>query len=318
MLIAHPTSRFRRSINGHNCELTLAADWLEASVLSFDPDAEGLTQPEVVDYLIEQCIYEDQDHCAEFVESIFAEIRVRMRCGDGKYPVLIDDYGRLQGADADAVALSFCLLLSILPSYSGYAAWVGGEYAEQGELFELLTEEAMAHSLPGWEVRRTGWSGGHGTSLTDLLDDIAEITRESVTSEAPQFVGTEEKDLGLDITAARPFGDGRPALPVIFGQCASGENWREKLHTPNASRWKRLLTFTHTPLRAFSVPFRLDDSDYPKRRSQYQGLVMDRLRLLPPEPESVWLSDPLRSRIEVWSNERVAWLRKHHPAGAPG
>lgn len=314
MLISHPTSKFQRSINAHNCELMLAADWLEASVLSFDPYTEGLTRPEVVDYLIEQHIYEDQDHCAEFVESIFAEIRARMRCGNGRYPVSIDNYGRLLGSDA--VALSFCLFLSILPYYSGYTAWVDGDYAEQGELFELLTEEAMAHSLPGWEVKRTGWSGGYGTSLTDLLDDIAEITRESVTVEAPEFVGAEEKDLGLDIAAVRPFGDGRPALPVIFGQCASGENWPKKLHTPNASRWKRLLTFTHTPLRAFSFPFRLNEDDYPKRRSQYQGLVMDRLRLLPPEPESVWLSDSLRSRIEVWTETRAGWLREHHSAGA--
>jgi hypothetical protein len=293
----------------------LAADWLEAGVLVFDPYDEGLTQPEVVDYLIEQHIYEDQDHCAEFVESIFAEIRARMRCGGGGYPVSIDTYGRLLGNDA--VALSFCLLLSILSHYSGYTTWVAGNYVEQGELFELLTEESMAHTLPGWEVRRTGWGGGQVTSLPDLLNIVAEITRESVAADAPQFIGDDEKDFGLDIAAVRPFGDGRPALLVIFGQCASGENWTEKFHAPNTSRWKDLLTLTHTPLRAISFPFRLDERAYTTRRSQYQGLVMDRLRLLPPEPESVWLSDDLRSRIEDWTNERADWLRARYSAGAP-
>jgi len=112
----------------------------------------------------------------------------------------------------------------------------------------------------------------------------------------------------MDIAAVRRFRDGRAALPVIFGQCASGRDWTAKLATPDAARWKQLLTLTHTPLKAFSMPFRLLDHDYDIRPSQYKGLLMDRLRLLPWGLESNWIERATRVAVINWLVPRREWL----------
>ena len=315
MILAHPTEHVRRSTSTHNSDLTVVADWLELSCLLFDDDREGWTIPECADYLIDQRIYDDQDFCAEFLESVFSELRVRQQLRGPAYPLQLGSTGRLLSTApwTEAPALTFCLQLSLLPYYSGYTRWVNGDYVEQGRLFEVVTEDAFSVWFPEWEVLRTGWSGGGGAvSVLDLLDLIGRATVEAVRAEAETFISTEEKDLGMDIAAVRMFADGRPSLPVIFGQCASGQNWRDKLPTPNASRWKLLLTLTHTPLRAFSMPFRLQDGDYAVRRGQFQGLLMDRFRLLPPVAESSWLTAEAQDDLCAWVETRRGWLETNY------
>ncbi len=279
MLLAHPTEGVRRSVKEHNSNITLVADWLELGVLLFDDDDEGITVHECVDYFVEEQIYRDQGFCAAFFESVFGELRTRTQLFGTDYPISIDPSLRLTCAEPwrEHTALAFCLLVSTAPFYSGYTDWVGGDYVQQGALFEAITAAALGRWFPEWEVTRTGWGGGIGTPLIELLDEIAASTMETVRTEAPAFVAAAEKDLGMDIAAVRRFPDRRAALPVIFGQCASGRDWKHKLHTPDTSRWKQLLTLTHTPLKAFSLPYRLVDGDYTVRRSQCKGLLLDRV-----------------------------------------
>lgn len=314
MLIAHPTDGFYRSINKHNTDVILAADWLELSVLLFGASNEGITQPEIVDYLIEEQIYDDQDFCSEFVQSAYGEIRGRIDRYGGDYPIAVDETGRMlcQWPWTQSLALTFCLTLSIAPSYSGYSAWVGGHYEEQGELFEYVTLSAMQFWFAGWDIRRTGWSGGTGVALVDFIDSVADQLIESVHEASYSCVANEEKDLGLDLAAVLPFPDGRAAVPAIFGQCASGRNWSDKLQTPDASRWRDLLTLTHTPLRAFSFPFVLNSRDYETRRSQFKGVLMDRIRLLPSGLDAEWLDDSIADRISRWIVARRDWMLAHY------
>lgn len=315
MFIEHPTDRFRRSITNHNSDLIVAADWVELTVLLSDSD-DGVTSHEIIDYLIESQIYEDQGYCAEFVESVLSEIRLRARISGSEYPLSVDKNQRVIRSSPweECVGLTFCLTLSTLPYFSGYHDFAEGNYVEQGELFELVSVEAMRSWFPEWDVRRTGWGGGQGKSLTELLDEIASITGEDVRTEALDFVADSEKDLGLDLAAVRQFSDDRPALPVIFGQCASGRNWQKKLQTPDTSRWKQLLTLTHTPLKAFTFPFRLGELDYPARRSQHKGLLMDRLRLLPRGNESNWLQPETHDRLVDWVSRQRRWLIENYLA----
>jgi hypothetical protein len=206
--------------------------------------------------------------------------------------------------------LTFCILVSVAPYYSGYTEWVGGNYVAQGELFERLTAASFQRVLPEWEVTRTGWNGGGGVSLAQLMTQVADATDEIVRTEAPAFVGDAEKDLGVDVAAVRRFADGRAALPVMFTQCASGRDWHRKILTPDTSRWKQLVTFTHSPLKSLSLPFCLDQREYATRRSQCKGLLIDRLRLLPPGDES-WLDPETREALIEWITPRLAWLEEH-------
>ena len=310
MQVSHPTENVGRSVSFHNSDITVVADWIEALVLFFEEQGgDGISVPDCVDYLIEEQIYDDQDYCTEFIGSVFAEIRFRASTCD-RYPIVIDDNRTVRSVAEwrEHPALAFCIVVSLLPFYSGYSTWVDGDYNEQGLLFEKITEAALRSWFPQWEVFRTGWAARDGTSIADLLNLIAERTVEVVRSEAPSILTGDEKDLGMDIAAVRTFPDGRPSLPVIFGQCASGRNWPDKLPTPDASRWKQFLTLTHTPLRAFSLPFRLLGPDYESRRSQFKGLLMDRSRLIPGEGEDSWLDDDTRVEIAAFVDERLVWL----------
>ena len=263
MKLANPTDSVRRSVTAHNSDPLVVADWLELSALLYDFDDEGVTIHECVSYFLEQQVYDSQEFCNAFFEFVFSEIRARRQILQSQYPITVDENQRLVSAPwVDTPALSFCLLLSVAPFYSGYSEWVHGNYVDQGALFERLTEAALTHWFPEWEVTRTGWCGGGGIALATLLGDMASATIEIVRTEAADVLTGAEKDLGVDIAAVRRFPDGRASLPVIFAQCASGENWITKLATPDTSRWKQLLTLTHSPLKAFSLPFRLDDRDY--------------------------------------------------------
>jgi hypothetical protein len=288
----------------------VVADWLELGVLLFDEDGDGITLPECVDLFIEAQIYDSQDFCTELFESVFSELRTREQVFGDDYPMVIDPVTRLELRSpwSESPALTFCLLLSVAPHYSGYTEWVAGDYVAQGELFERLTAQAFNHVFPEWEITRTGWNGGGGVSTTELMSRIADATDEAVRAEAPGFVGVAEKDLGVDLAAVRRFSDGRASLPVIFTQCASGRDWPRKILTPDTSRWKQLITFTHSPLKSLSLPFRLNEGEYSSRRSQCKGLLMDRLRLLPRGTESSWLDASTRDDLIAWIGPRRNWL----------
>jgi hypothetical protein len=291
----------------------LVADWIEMDSLFFgDPD-EGVGIAEYVGHFIEEQLYDDQDFCTEFFQSVFSVLNVRRTLGGPQYPLAFTNQEVHRDRSWEEVpALTFCLALSVLGRYSGYADWVAGDYVEQGDLFERLTANAMAAWLPEWDVTRTGWGGGEGTPLADLLDGIADMTEETIRAEAASFIGDDEKDIGVDVAAVRHFSDGRASLPVIFAQCASGRDWKSKLPSPDTSRWKQLVTLTHSPLKAFSMPFHLDDSAYAVRRSQFKGLLMDRQRLLPPSVESEWLDDHTAGALIAWLTARRDWLQSNY------
>jgi len=313
--LSHPTESILRSVNVHNSNLMVVSDWLELAVLAFDLDHDGFTMPQCIDLLIEDQIYDSQDFCAEFLDSVFGELRTRQLIFGSEYPITIDSSGTRVSARADwreFPGLTFCLVLSVASFYSGYTEWVDGGYVAQGALFEQLSARAFLKVLPDWSVTRTGWNGGGGLSVTELMDLMAEATDEAVRPDASTFLGYAEKDLGVDVAAVRKFVDGRASLPVVFAQCASGRDWPRKILTPDTSRWKQLVTFTHKPLKSLTLPFRIEQSEYPSRRSQCKGLLMDRLRLLPQGDES-WLDHDTREALIDWLTPRLAWLEEHFP-----
>jgi hypothetical protein len=315
--LTYPTEKVSRSIRKHNSDLIIVADWLELGLLVFDPDAEGMSIPDCVDLMVEGHIYESQDFCREFFDSVFGELRERQSNFGNDYPLTFASGGlRLiaTGSWRDSAALTFCLLLSALPNYSGYSEWVAGHYVEQGELFERVSAAAFAQLFPEWDVMRTGWNGGDGVvTLDSLMTSVADATDEVVRTEAAAFVGVAEKDLGVDVAAVRRFTDRRASLPTMFAQCASGRDWPKKLATPDTSRWKQLVTFTHSPLKSLALPFRLTDDEYRQRRSQCKGLLMDRFRLLPQGDES-WLEAGVRDALVAWIEPRIEWLNEHYSA----
>ena len=112
------------------------------------------------------------------------------------------------------------------------------------------------------------------------------------------------KDDGLDVVAWHSFPDGRPGKVILFGQCATGKNWDEKLRDLRADEWIDEW-FTDVlpvkPLGLFFVPFRLGPDDW-SSHSRKAGVIMDRCRIAHclPQPPST-----LASRVQRWIAHHV-------------
>jgi hypothetical protein len=311
-MIALPTSGMGRSIEKHNSDHLIASDWLEIVVMLSE---EGWSQADVSDVLIEGNIYREQTFAAEFVQSMFAEIRRRRSLVSPAYPIAIGGSGDLVPVvpPESATALLFCLLLTVGPNYSAWGAQFGGDYREQGDLFELLMVSALRYWFPAWEVTRTGWGDGTQLELTEFVQLIATAAREELMTNWGQFVPLQANDLGLDIMAVRSFADDEGGLPILMCQCASGKNWVQKLTTPDTKAWHRVMSVTHTPLRALATPMVIPLGEVKSRRNKSHGLIVDRYRLLPPVPDVEWLDGESTVRIKAWCAARIEWLRQTHP-----
>jgi len=310
-MLALPTSGVRPSVAKHNSDLDVATDWLELVSL-LTPG--GWSIPDIVDVLIEGGIYVDQDFASEFVESMIAEVRRRVSTMAGSHPLMIDPSSRVVAIEGRPfTGLLFCLLLSVGNSYSGWSDQFNNNYVQQGTLFERLTVDALRASFPGWEVLPTGWGDGQQIPLPDLVNALAEATREDVIPGWQNWVAAQGKDVGLDVAVVRRFADGAGGLPVMMWQCASGANWKSKLSSPDTKAWNRLVTLTHTPLRGLTTPVAIPLEEVKARRNTSHGVLLDRYRLLPPSSEADWLAATTKDDVDVWNAARCTWLVTHYP-----
>src|SRR5262249_45947149 len=92
-------------------------------------------------------------------------------------------------------------------------------------------------------------------------------------------------------------------------QCASGNDWKRKLKTPDIKIWTKIITFCVNPQRAISLPFALSDKEFTYHCNIADGLLLDRHRLMAPGlTQQAWISDPLAEQINEWVAPRVRGL----------
>ena len=300
-----PERGIRRSIQSHNSDFFALCDWVEASALTTDDE---LTRGDVLDNLITEQIYDDQDFCAEQLADVWNELARRHKWLSDDSPIQTRGHKLLSDVDwREWPALAFCLHVSLAPLYSGYYRHFGSDYTDQGELFELLTMEFSSTAFPLWKSFRSGWSASHTVKLEQVVPQFADTIRQDVAA-LEKYGNRQANESGLDLAWYRPFHDGRGGYPIYLVQCASGRGWPNKLHTPELAVWTKLIDFTHPPSKAFSCPFALLDDEFARRTNQVQGLLLDRYRLLSPgAPEPQWVSRELRDRLVEWLEPRVAW-----------
>ena len=108
----------------------------------------------------------------------------------------------------------------------------------------------------------------------------------------------------------RDFPDDR-AGPRFFVQAGSGQNWKDKVKSPDLALWEKLVDFTVKPTRALAIPFALDSREFAVRTNSVEGLLFDRHRILAQDVhEGLWVPDDLRERLIAWLEPRVAWLQQ--------
>jgi hypothetical protein len=302
-----PTKGFSRSINVHNSRLDVACDWLEGSVLFAE---DRISTTDVIDVLIEEQMYDDQDFASEFVDNIWSELKRREKLlGSGSPFVIASAKIKRKYSWNEAIAHSFCLIVSLLPYYPKLAEQFGNDYTEQGELFELLTKESLEKQFSGWIIFSTGWTRTNAKKIGNIVQEVSDRLGE-IKGDWEQWINSDANEAGLDLLCYRPFFDKRVGIPVYLLQCASGQDWSKKQHTPNIDLWEKLVLFAAKPQKAFAIPYVVLDYDFRKYCNLVRGMFLDRYRILTPTNDNInWISQTLNSKITKWLKPRISKLK---------
>ena len=305
-MLALPTKGISRSIGSHNVKLDILCDLIEANVLF---DEEELSPTDIVSCLLNENIYEESDMAFDIVSNAWTEFRRRQACIPNGTPFSISSQriSRKIGW-TQAPAHGFCVLLSLSKCYSGWAEQFGHDYIDQGKLFEELMKESLNCQFKNWQFMLTGWSRTSTKALKDIVEAIASKLKETV-GDITRWTSDSAKDAELDLLLFRPFRDGRVGIPVYLMQCASGANWKDKLHTPRLEIWSKIINFAATPRKAFAMPFALLDEDFIRNCILVDGMLIDRYRILSATLcKKNWLSRKLKKGLVDWCKPRIAKL----------
>ena len=305
-MLALPDKGIAVSVNEHNSKLDTCCDWIEGSILF---SSEELSSTDIIDFLIEEGMYKEQDFASQMVDDAWAEMRRRQVLVGSEFPFSVE-HRRIKRLRLwqDVPAHSFCTLLSLATVYDNWGARFGSDYTVQGELFELLTKESLEHQLPGWKIYHTGWCQQTSIKLPDIVDNVINQLGE-LPGNIEAWANPNANDAGLDLLCYQPFADNRVGIPVYLMQCASGGDWKQKLRTPELELWTKVIQFAAEPKKAFATPFAFLDDAFRKTCSRVNGMLLDRYRLLTAyRYDENWVSAPLSARIIAWAEPRVSEL----------
>jgi hypothetical protein len=181
--------------------------------------------------------------------------------------------------NGDVSIYTFLLLLSAHGQDAGPKGLSGAR------LFEEVCTSAVARYLgsPAGRARAVTFGfprrllpKNFRTALDQICKDLGENSRCSTPP------GTKnQKDAKLDIVAWSHFADRRPGQLIAFGQCATGDHWKEKRTELLPDAWCRAwLTSSPLvlPIRTFFVPHQLEVGLW-EETSIYAGIVFDRCRI---------------------------------------
>ena len=297
---------FQRSVKAHNIHVATFLDWVEATALIAE---EELSPTNVIEYLIEEQMYDNEDFAAEYVSYGWADLKYRLSWLGGNSPITFDDRWMVRRLTwTEVPAHCFCLVVSYGPLYDGWSVKFGPDYTKQGELFELVTKAAMEVRFTGWQFLHTGWSRDNSSKLPDVVDKISSHVNEPIGS-VEEYASAQANEAGVDLVWHLPFADRRGGDPVYLAQCASGKNWIDKVGEPNVEQWIRIVKFPTAPNKAFSLPFSLSEGDLRLQTTRARGLLLDRYRLLAHDvSEEEWVPEVLRQELIDWLKPRVEWI----------
>lgn len=266
----------------------LFADWIEAQVLRADF---ALAKPQLVDRLEGTGLVKDSDDSWALIEDAFSACLRRFQALAGSYPFVLSA-DTIEPSGGECVAYRFCLLSSLPEQFTVLRSSYPSEFRD---LFEALVAHALRAILPGWEVYETGWSNISAEGKSAIVQRIATWTHGKYIDAS---VFPNANDAQVDVAVVRHFRDGRSAVPVLLGQCATGvTDWKKKLSRPNLDRWAKAVQFSAQPVRLFAVPFALDADSFWEAITESNGLVLDRIRVC---GDAGSLTDGLAAGLRAW------------------
>jgi hypothetical protein len=308
-MLTPPSKGFALSVNSHNVQLDAMAEWLEGCITFIDKE---ITKIAVKDILLEEGYYREQDFAQERIDDAWKELQRREKAL-GPAATFKVEAKRLNRACKweDSPAYSFCLMLAMQAAYRpSFHKKFGSNYTEQGALFERLTTEALKKI--GLSTHSAGWSHLASNSVSDKVEAVGKHLGEPhYPGAVGKWTARNAKDCGLDVVCHLPFPDGYAGRPVLFVQCASGENWEDKCHTPSIQQWGKLIELATMPTRGIAHPFVLMEPDFRRTANlEYLSLVLDRHRLSRPGPVTTanWIPSDLAKLTNQWTEKRLVAL----------
>ena len=299
----------QRAVSQHRIEIDVFSDWIEACALFLECN---VSSTDVVDVLLEEELYEEQEFAREIVDTAWLEIDRRARQCRGAYGVKVDgDWVKCTQLGTQSTVHTFLLTLSLATKYDWWHKAFGSDYNNQGRLFERVTERAIASFSVNWRTFSTGWRAAQTSQ--DLLV-TAQRVADKINSGPicpPSWDTKKAKDLTLDVLWYFPFDDARQGAPYYLIQCASGGDWKDKLKEPDIEQWDSILNPNVKPVRGLSIPFSLLDERFSRASTSVAGFLLDRCRLLSAAGKKAdWIPPDLSSAIDAWIKPRVAELLK--------
>lgn len=253
------------------------ADWLELTALqAADQDASIGDLQRELDRL-------NHGTRESLLGNVLTEFDRRERAtGESAYPFKREASSIcLKGQPSNFPAYFFCLALS-------YHGWKIRKQAPENPwlLFEELAQFSARNYLGG-QVIPFGTSSRAGKKAPQVFR--ARITELVTALGEGQCFTTgrtfSAKDSKLDLIAWKGFPDKRASQVIIFGQCAAGANWRDKLTEldPDAF-WDQWLTGgkgkVSALLRALFMPHRIFETEEWEARARQARLLFDRCRVV--------------------------------------
>lgn len=216
---------------------------------------------------------------AEAVDA-WTELERRAKLFSPEWPLTLAQDVLAAKPDGDAVIFNYFMCALAF----GY-----GIENEGRKIFEFCVRDVV-RALIGHPALRLGAPRVPYRPLKDLVIDYC---KQSIEKEGQPPPATDA-DLGLDIAGWLPFPDGRGGHVHFIGQCATGQNWVDKVTELNANKWRDHVQWAVPPVRFFAAPFVIREKDF-RRVSQDAGLVLDRPRLLYLMGKAPLLPDTLKA-----------------------
>lgn len=277
------------------------------------------------------------------VDDVWEEIAYRQRVLGDLYPFLLQRRGTgwrlvLRGRADEPTQIAracyiACLLISalrqkLLPSAKKKSRYYRKLYKAAPDAFQAISY-LVAPEIIGGEAYWFGWPRISKTpKYRDALEEIVVlIGHGKLKKDDPAWSTRAEKDGTIDIVAWRSFKDRRYGTAIMYGQVASGANWRGKAVSTYIKGYF-FDWFEDTPsaryIPAMFMPFVLHHDTKPRKDVTFDeaaiaaarrdsadfGMILDRLRLTELAFHRGSKRQPNDSEMDVLGAQIIRWSAK--------
>lgn len=254
------------------------ADWLEIKALT---DQDGNASRGDLAKALQTLEYGDDERCERMILNVFDELAAREKAAKEAYPFVIHFEQSLierKPEWQEYPAYVFCLCLS----YFGVNEKAGSK-SKPRRWFEHLSRDAARQYLGGEGVRFG--SPRVASELPVKFKMAIDKLCKHLLKEGSGFKDgglPSRKDDAVDIVAWKHFPDELPGKLILFGNCASEQNWqgsKEKELTPRAFWEDWIMDPAGTEIvKSFFIPHRTEREHF-LSHVRKAGIIFDRCRI---------------------------------------